>query len=224
MPVIKRWPPVKFQFHMTAEVHPAGVKDGPPVVVFKMEATDDKGAPLLSPLGAVNDAGLLIELPFKSPEEAEQHVGKVRTQFKVHAHRLMLLEGLNFLNDLREQVGIESFGDNDPRETIEFHLSRTETWLNHFFGIKPPAKRNGRGQWGADDLWREVRAIAKMMPKGERSFDRVAEALKERVPDRAPASGEALRKLCGRLGIGEKVQKLIPHGGKRTPKVKSACP
>jgi hypothetical protein len=141
---------------------------------------------------------------------------RVRTRFERDAPLFLLLAAACFEEIIRE---IETAGKPKPeeaKEALEYPLSILRMQLEGILGIKEPPRRIGRNKWARVELTQALREAARSLPKEERTYANVATRLLEKEPERAPASGEALRKLCERLGVKTS---LIKRGGKRTPKV-----
>jgi len=133
-----------------------------------------------------------------------------------HAPRSALWQDVrqNFIDLLRvtlTQETIFHFGDvvnatfleYDPtlgskRQIIEAHVERTAERLKRAFQITTKGKPS---EWTPLELTRAIRGIMRGLPKSRRTYDTVAKKMQTVYGDKAPASGEALRKLVDRLEL-----------------------
>ena len=178
-------------------------------------------------------AGSPIPYDENWPNTEMRRIGSPRMPLELESRRMLTLhrelvrlaplfiveEVMNLLSDIDELFHTGKYAKTDTEGTIDFHLERTRESLLDMFGLAAPktGKRNGRGRWTKAELQKAVRDVLKPLPPDERRWARAAEELKRREPERAPATGEALRKLCERLGVD--TSKFIRQGGKRTPKL-----
>jgi hypothetical protein len=203
---------LNFQFTLRGTIEVRAKEHQSPTVEAWVEVLDAEGKPIQYDKDYTVRGGTTYPLACKTIEEANALVHAIHERFSKDVPNYLLRESLNFLHDLREVEG--EFGLDETRDTVEFHLRETAEFLNEYFGIKQPQKRTGRAMWTKDDLERAVRELLKPLPSHERSYAKAAKEMKKIFPERAPASGESLRKLCERLDVD--LGRLIKRGGKRT--------
>jgi len=186
-------------------------------IAVRVDVLDKKGKPIADNDYFVLETWWHSSRGHKSPDEITEIICKIQEKYEKEAPRFLLWEAANFLEDIQEHDGnIEGTRRTEDREdTVEFHLSKTTDYLNQVFGIQPEPKKNGRkrGLWTKAELTNLINEITRTLPKEEWTFPRAAVAMKELDPERAPASGNALRVLCDRYGV--KATKLRRRRGKR---------
>ncbi|MGA9994825.1 MAG: hypothetical protein WBP93_05380 [Pyrinomonadaceae bacterium] len=143
---------------------------------------------------------------------------RIRTRFERDAPYFLLAAATLFKRVVMEIETTGKLSREDAAEALVYPLTILRLVLEEYVGINKPTKRNGRNKWARVELSQAVHEAALGLPKAERTYANIAAHIQEKEPTRAPASGEALRKLCERLGVKTK---LIKRGGKRTPKIKS---
>ena len=139
---------------------------------------------------------------FKSEEHIGEFVRAVRTRFEANGPLLISVQAALYLDgcvDLQE-AGLKKHWDNPDEEMlIGEHLRNTEYTLRLIYDVPRPGTRS---KWTAITLSREVRAaLAELRLSRLHTLESVAEVLKKKHPDKAPKSGEALRKLLARLKV-----------------------
>ncbi len=98
--------------------------------------------------------------------------------------------------------GLAPFG---KKEILRDHLGIVDKTLRARFGLAP-----GRpAQWTATELARAISEAISSLPPARRTYDKVTEKLQEKFPDKAPKTGESLRKTVRLLGIDWKQAKKI---------------
>jgi hypothetical protein len=199
---------------------------------FVIEAADAEGNKLLDASGQPARAVVRRSFPHyvgDPAKVAKAEAGRlapieaVRDRFAREAPGFVASQAAMYLHDLLRVCPLPDSREPDradAEETISFHLEDTEELLKKAFGVPSKKPRPARGQWARDELQKAVRGALRPLARDERSWARAAQELKNLYPERAPASGEALRKLCVRLGVNLGI--LIKPGGRRTPKSNSA--
>jgi hypothetical protein len=77
-------------------------------------------------------------------------------------------------------------------------LSSEDKQAKERLGFK---QRGQKSKWNKDELARAVIDAFRTLPPEDQIYERVCSVLKERHPDKAPKSGDALRKLIQRHGL-----------------------
>jgi len=186
-------------------------------ITARVDVLDGKGKPI------AYDDHFMLETwwsswgSYKTPDEVAEIVSQIQAKYEKEAPQFLLLEAANFLEGIQEHDGdIEGTRSTVDREdTVEFHLSKTADYLNGIFGIQPAPKKTSRrrGQWTKTELTRTLNEITRNLPKEDWTFPKAVNAMKQLYPERAPASGNALRVLCDRYGV--KATRLRRRSGKR---------
>jgi hypothetical protein len=186
-------------------------------ITARVDVLDSKGKPIAYDDHFMLETWWSSSRSYKTPDEVAEIVRQMQAKYEKEAPQFLLLEAANFLEDIQEHDGnIEETQNREDREdTVEFHLSKTADYLNGIFSIQPPPKKTTRkrGQWTKAELIKTLNEITRSLPKEDRTFPRAADAMKQVDPERAPASGNALRVLCDRYGV--KATRLRQRIGKR---------
>lgn len=102
--------------------------------------------------------------------------------------------------------GLAPFG---KKEVLRDHIAIVDKTLRARFGLAP-----GRpAQWTATELARAISEAMSSLPPARHTYDKVAEKLQKKFPDKAPKTGESLRKTVKLLGISWKQAKEIAGNG-----------
>jgi hypothetical protein len=141
---------------------------------------------------------------FKSEQDIAEFVRAVRTRFEAYAPLLMAAQAAMYLNGCVDLQDNETF-PRHPEDVVDApmliteHLRETEYIMRLIYNEPRPGTRS---KWTAITISREVRsALVEIRPSRLRTLENVAEKLKAKHPDKAPKSGEALRKLLTRLKV-----------------------
>jgi hypothetical protein len=139
-----------------------------------------------------------------------------------HVPRSVLWQGIRYgfvklLGAVFTHEALFHFGDvvsatlfeHDPtlgskRQIIDDHIERTTERLKRIFQITTKGKPSG---WTALELTRAITGIGRTMPNSQRTYNAIAKRMRIIYGEKAPASGEALRKLAERLGLDWKTLK-----------------
>jgi hypothetical protein len=178
---------------------------------FFLEVVSADGAPILHESGDAMEGSLIgVALPKDKP--SAETIAAIAERFMKIAPELMLIEGLELLEHI---AGAEKsqYSSDDHDEAIFFHLEETEAYLKKQFGLPTKEKRTKNGKLTKRELRDLLNQIRASLPEDEYTFPKVAKLLKQREPERAPSSGEALRVICNRFGL--KLKWLRKRSGKR---------
>jgi hypothetical protein len=216
--------PFQFQFTVRGFVRVESATDPErPKLVGVLEMVDVEGRVIqLESTDGVPDlrAGFTT-WPNLTPAEIAERAEAIQKRFEKDAPYFLLLEANNFLQDILwvtspgddddsddddsdDDDSDDDDSDDDDSDTVDFHLDSTREFLNKHFGFNPPPlikKRDTRRKWSKAELSRLIHTIERELPEEERTFDNVAAGVKLQDPERAPASGAALRQLCRRLNV-----------------------
>ncbi len=173
-------------------------------IILRMESRErDTLRKQLAP-EITSEARLDLSL-FADRQQAQEWINATHTSFKSKLWDFLTQEAARLQSDIANQklvaLGIEEI---DMRDIVAQHASKTEAHLREIL------KLQGIGNfstWTRIDLLRAVRAALAKISKSDRNYDSVTVRLKERFPDTAPASGEALRQLLRRHKIDWKALK-----------------
>ncbi len=141
---------------------------------------------------------------FKSEEHIAEFVRAVRTRFEAYGPLLMAAQAAMYLDGCVDLQDNETF-PRHPEDVVDAPMLITEQLreTDYILRLIYDEPRPGtRSKWTAITLSRAVRtALAETRPSRLRTLESVAEVLKKKHPDKAPKSGEALRKLLARLKV-----------------------
>jgi hypothetical protein len=218
--------PYSFSFTVSGSVHQGMIARGVSTrritnafhALF-VKVTNSDGTPFNEQASRFSVAGLETD----SIDEAD--LALLSDRIKKALPEFILYESSQFIESITEHFKLEREADGPPgprpakrkidsrRRIIQQHLEYTEELLNVLLDAPPTIKKNKRGLWTKAELSRAVWESTNALPQKEWTFPKVAEMMKQRDPDRAPASGEALRKLCNRYEV--KADGIRRRDGKR---------
>jgi hypothetical protein len=145
---------------------------------------------------------------FSSTEERDKWIGATMHTFKQYISDAMMQEGRQHLTDSGNYHLAKTGIDPDPvdqRKLEEIHFGETGNRLMHYFhDLDYPHVPRPRARWTQAEIDRAVRLVFSSLKNEARTYERVAEILLEKYPDKAPTTGDALRKLLERLEINWK--------------------
>jgi hypothetical protein len=85
----------------------------------------------------------------------------------------------------------------DKQAILGDHIIYAEKLIRRQLGLRP-----GRAPWRASELYISILRAMQSMPTNEKiTYDNVASSLRKSHPDRAPHSGEALRKMLKEMKV-----------------------
>ncbi len=173
---------------------------------LNVSTPDDK--PIFSPTGhraeQIATYQAISLKKFNSEEQIAEFVRAVRARFEAFGPLLIAEQAALFLHgsvDLQDNETFPPAADDvvDAPMLINEHLRETEYIMRLIYNEPRPGTRS---KWTAITISREVRsALVEIRPSRLRTLENVAEKLKAKHPDKAPKSGEALRKLLTRLKV-----------------------
>ncbi len=220
-----------FEFRVIGKIG-IGVHEETSKVLLRMYAAsvDENGNPLPLPPpleGTPCAAGWSDYAPFSSlspdrfrakrgkPAPTDEEIAAWAQQVFEQAHAgipllttAVAIEYMDGVANLADRTGHPD--DYDEEEVIAGVLRLVEYYLREMLGTR---RRGSRSKWTKHDLAAELKAMRRLLPAEDHTFPKVAEAMKQRNPERAPPSGAALRALCDRHGL--KVGWLRRREGKR---------
>ncbi len=136
---------------------------------------------------------------FANEEEVEKFALNVHRTFVASVLDAMLHEAELQLNDIvhfiLSHMGLDSI---DMREQVKRHARGTADRVKRQLEVQVAGPQ---AQWSNRALWRAVAQALKTLQKNEQTYANVTRILKEKYPDKAPETPEALRKMLDRLGI-----------------------
>lgn len=98
-------------------------------------------------------------------------------------------------------LGADGFEKQNVRAIAESHAGETAIFLKKLFGLYDTGQRS---EWTKKEMTRAVTQALRGIEPAKRTYSAVANILKRTHSDKAPPSGDALRKLIGRFEINWK--------------------
>ena len=139
---------------------------------------------------------------FADEEELQKFTRAVHQAFVGSVLDAMLHEAELQLNDMvhftLNHMGLDSI---DMREQVKAHTRETTARVKRQLGVQATGPQ---AQWSNRALSRAVAQALRTLRKNEQTYANVTRILKEKYPDKAPETPEALRKMLDRLGINWK--------------------
>jgi hypothetical protein len=189
-------------FSFTIEGHLSLTK-GATVVTLNHVIKTHKG-----PIG-INISGK-SEIPaslFVDEQQQEAWAATIDRAFQEILVEATLDEAMSTLSDIihfyLNYFRIESI---DMKEVLREHTRAAEARLKERLDLRGPGRRS---EWTRLDLTNAVSEALKELPKKrEQTYNHIARVLKEKYPDKAPESGDSLRKTLKRFEINLKELKI----------------
>lgn len=130
---------------------------------------------------------------FADDDTLKKFAWLVNNKFSRMFGEVLAHEAILHLNDVihftLNELGLDSI---DLRGQAKAHARNTQKLVLDRMGVQ---KAGRAPQWQKYELGRAVVAILRKMPKKEQTYKTVAERLREQYGDKAPKSGDALRKM-----------------------------
>ncbi len=214
--LVELLPEILFQTRVQIGLYD-GVANTPPVLHSTVQIRDAQGQPI--PYDQYFDVSMAnIGSARGDRAAAIDFAQRIHTRFERDAPYFLLRAADCFKGVITEIETTGKLDREDAKDALDFHLTTLRLHLEEYLGLNKPTKRDRRSKWGRIELEQAMHRAALSLAKDQRTYANVAALMQKNEPARAPSSGEALRKLCKRLGVKTK---LFKRGGKRTSKIKS---
>jgi hypothetical protein len=192
--------PEKFEFTIKGEIVARESANGIVTINLEMEVNDAQPAILTERTALGYRSFFRMPLKaFPSVEKREKWIeatkkNLLRTLIPIIVDE-MRLHFSDVANYHLDRQGIEKVS---KKEIVESHLTAASKRVRAVVGAQG---RGRRSQWTKLELSRASAAALASLPQQRKTLAGIAARLKEKHPDKAPANGEALRKLLDRFEI-----------------------